>query len=142
MTTGVAPAAPAASGAGRERVAVILLLIATALAAGVYTMLVAPLVWVPGIALLALSRRWSTGEKLWGYLSYGVGGLLVPIILIFGPFLRWFSGLRHCPGDPGIVQCGSDTLSVGVVVSFVVIGLIFAWQLFTAWQLWRSAERG
>lgn len=96
--------------------------------------------WVGGLVMLLLARRWSPGEKVLGGLVLGLSWWLP--LLAFGTAVTTTvqscstdaAGVEVCTGDDG----GLTTLNVVVIALTVVWVVLYLW---TVVRLARSAAR-
>lgn len=101
---------------------------------------VAAVMWVVGLVLLVLSRRWTVGEKLWGALVLGVSWWLA---LGIGT-VAWLAPAQVCETDAaGNTVCsggdGGMTVAGGLVIAFLVAYLVL--YVWTVVRLARAARR-
>lgn len=102
---------------------------------------VAAVMWVVGLVLLVLSRRWTVGEKLWGALVLGVSWWLA---LGIGA-VAWLAPAQVCETDAaGNTVCsgggdGGMTAAGGLVIGFLVFYLVIS--VWTVIRLARAAAR-
>lgn len=103
--------------------------------------LVNVVLWLGGLVLLVLSRRWSAVDKAWAALVLGVG----PWLLVLVGSVAWVTGtVEECVSDEaGVVTCtgGGDA---GLVTPVVVWAVIIAYLVLYGWtlvRLVRSAAR-
>lgn len=127
------PATPVDSSAWRE-VGALVLLVAAALMFWFFPLNL--VLWLAGLVLLVLARRWSVGEKVWGGLVLGLSWL-VPLVL---SSVAVAVTLEECTGgssEPLTCSGGDGGLSALNIASIV---LTVGWLVTYVWTLVRLAR--
>lgn len=97
--------------------------------------------WLGGLVLLVLARRWSVADKLWGAIVLGLG----PWLVLAGGALAWFTTSQVCEVDAaGVETCvGSGGAGDGglTALNVVAIALTVAFVGLYLWTLVRLARR-
>ena len=92
------------------------------------------LLWVGGLVLLVLSRRWSVADKLWGALVLGVG----PWLFLVAGALAWTTTAQVCTTDAaGVTTCTGGGDGGLTVLNIVTITLTVAYLVLYVWTLMR-----
>lgn len=92
------------------------------------------LLWVGGLVLLVLSRRWTVADKLWGALVLGVG----PWLFIVAGALAWVTTAQVCETDAaGVTTCSGGGDGGLTVLTIVTITLTVAYLVLYVWTLVR-----
>lgn len=125
-----------------ETTALVLLLLAPLSIISSLTILFAPFLWLAGVLLLALARRWTVGDKALGMLSLGVLGYPLVMTSLFAGSWSSSCSVSGGTGLPTTEVCTGGPPSwvepTALVVGAVLIGL-WTW---TALRLWRRARAG
>lgn len=117
-------------------------LVALVAAAVLFWLLPVSLVlWLGGLVLLVLSRRWSVADKVWGALVLGVG----PWLVIVAGAAAWVTTSQVCTTDPaGVTTCtggGDGGLTALNVVSITLTAAYLVLYVWTLVRLARAASR-
>jgi hypothetical protein len=96
------------------------------------------LLWVGGLVLLVLSRRWSVTDKIWGALVLGVG----PWLFLLAGALAWVTTAQVCETDAaGVTTCTGGGDGGLTALNIVTITLTVAYLVLYLWTLVRLARR-
>ncbi|WP_131104317.1 HAAS signaling domain-containing protein [Ornithinimicrobium sufpigmenti] len=103
--------------------------------------LVNVVLWVGGLVLLVLSRRWSVADKVWGALMLGLG----PWLFLLAAALPWVMTTEACMSDEaGVVTCtgGGDggLTALNIIVWVLTISYVVLY-VGTLVRLIRAAAR-
>lgn len=97
--------------------------------------------WLGGLVLLVLARRWDVADKLWGAVVLG----LAPWLALVAGAMAWVTTGEVCMSDAaGVVTCsgggdgGLTTLNIVAIVLTVVLAGLYLWTLV---RLAREAAR-
>lgn len=94
--------------------------------------------WVGGLVLLVLSRRWSVADKVWGALVLGVG----PWILIVASALAFVTTGEVCETDAaGVTTCTGGGDGGLTALNIAAIALTVGFVGLYLWTLVRLARR-
>lgn len=100
--------------------------------------LVNVVLWVGGLVLLVLSRRWSVTDKIWGALVLGVG----PWLFLLAGALAWVTTAQVCETDAaGVTTCTGGGDGGLTALNIVTITLTVAYLVLYLWTLVRLARR-
>lgn len=106
--------------------------------------------WVAGIVLLAVARRWSGRQKLYGFLGLATG---FPVLFVTLLTTLFVSGpTEACSGESVVVtsrgdqsaqqvQCSPLDTGTPGWVAFVALGFFVAYLVFQVWTVWRLTRR-
>lgn len=129
----------AADSAWRE-VAALVLLVGSGLLFWLWP--VAVPMWLAGMVLLLLARRWSVGDKVWGGLVLGLG----PWLAVLAGALAWTTVSQVCTTDSaGVTTCTGGGDGGLTAVNVIAIAFTIAYlglYLWTVIRLARVAARG
>lgn len=94
--------------------------------------------WLGGLVLLVLARRWDVADKLWGALVLGLG----PWLGLVAGGMAWITTGEVCESDSsGVVTCtgGGD----GGLTAFNIVAIILtvAFVVLYVWTLVRLARK-
>lgn len=135
-----AGAAQSSDGAWREAGALVGLVGSLLL---VWLPLVNVLLWLGGLVLLVLARRWSVADKLWGAVVLG----LVPWLALAAGAAAWITTGQVCEMDAaGVESCtggagaGAGVSNLGAVTIVLAVALVVLY-LWTVVRLARKATR-
>lgn len=106
--------------------------------------LVNVVLWLGGLVLLVLSRRWSVADKVWGALLLGLG----PWLFLLAAALPWVMTTEVCmsegtavpeegPAPPVVLTCAGGGDGGLTVLNIVTITLTVAYLVLYVWTLVR-----